>query len=280
LNLVDITGESKGAISAYTIAAGLAVPSHPEITIGAGFNWYTRSLCNNHLWQVRSNLSVFPIDDLSSPLQVIDSTETFDDFSGYNFTLGLLWNAYERQENLLTLGFVCHTPFSAEMDQELVGTFNGVPFEFPPSVVDMDFPLALGAGANYRFSDRLSAALDVEWRDWSEFEQKNRVTGERSSPIEDDTVAVRLGGEYRMFFEGAKQSVLAYRGGVFYDPRPAANDPDPLSLYGLSLGLGWTVKEQFSLDFAYQFRWGDQDLDNLEYDLQEHFLIGSVITYF
>ena len=70
----------------------------------------------------------------------------------------------------------------------------------------------------------------------------------------------------------------ALRGGVFYEPRPAWDDILPV--YGLSLGLGWTVKERFSLDFAYQFRWGDEDLGDFDYRIEEHWLIGSVITYF
>jgi long-subunit fatty acid transport protein len=146
--------------------------------------------------------------------------------------------------------------------------------------VDLKFPLSLGVGANYRFSDAFSAAFDVEWKQWSEFKQKKRSTGVEESPVDDDAMAFRIGAEYLTFWERDRDSVLAYRGGFFYEPRPAADDPDLLPIYGFSLGLGWTVQERFSLDFAYQYRWGEQSIPEFDYDIREHFLISSLVTYF
>jgi long-subunit fatty acid transport protein len=145
--------------------------------------------------------------------------------------------------------------------------------------MDIDFPASLGAGANYRISDTFSVAFDVELKEWSEF-TKNYADGTSDSPYGSDTVAYRLGAEHLTFFEGARESVLAYRGGLFYEPRPVSNELDPLKVYGLSAGLGWTVKDQFSLDFAYQFRWGEQDLGNFDYDYKEHLFVASLIMYF
>lgn len=273
-----LKGKSEGAVSAYSLAGGLSMPSHPEITIGASFNWYAQSLLNDYAWQVKQTASMWrvlgpPLPP--SPLTAVDSTETFDDFRAYNFTFGLLWDVYERQENLLTLGLVYHTPFTAKVDRESVK--NEVPF--PPDRIDIDFPASLGAGANYRISDALSVAFDVEWKKWSEF-TKNYADGTSESPYDYDTVAYRLGAEHLTFFEGARESVLACRGGLFYEPRPVSNYPDPLKVYGLSAGLGWTVKDQFSLDFAYQFRWGEQDLGNFDYDYKEQLFVASLIIYF
>jgi long-subunit fatty acid transport protein len=278
---------SEGAVSAYSLAGGLSMPDRPEITVGVSFNWYTQSFLNNYAWQVKTTWSLWQVPGLPSPSQVIRSTDTFDDFRGHNFTFGLLWDAYEKEENLLTLGLVYHTPFTAEVNRELVGTseFPNDPgrdpilVSYPRERVDIDYPASLGAGVNYRLSDRLSVAFDVESKQWSKFEKKDRDAGERSSPIDSDTVAYRLGGEY-LFLEGARESVLACRGGVFYEPRPTTNDPDPLPVYGLSTGLGWTVREQFSLDFAYQFRWGEQDLGDIDYSIEEDFFVVSLITYF
>jgi long-chain fatty acid transport protein len=275
---VKLKGKSEGAVSAYSLAGGLSMPSHPEITIGASFNWYAQSLLNDYAWQVKSTGSLWfvPGPPLPpSPLSAVDETETFDDFRAYNFTFGLLWDVYERKENLLTLGLVYHTPFTAKVDRESV--INGVPS--PPDRIDIDFPASLGAGANYRISDALSVAFDVEWKEWSEF-TKNYADGTSKSPYDYDTVAYRLGVEHLTFFEGARESVLACRGGLFYEPRPVSDYSDPLKVYGLSAGLGWTVKDQFSLDFAYQFRWGGQDLGNFDYDYQEQLFVASLIIYF
>jgi len=269
------TGRWRGAISAWSLAGGVAIPSHPQVTVGASFNWYARSLCNDSVWHGTDRLRTVTDYPYGGP-EPQTTTETLDNLRGYNFTFGLLWDAYERQQNLMTLGLVCHTPFTAEMDHELV--VNGVR-DPRPYRVDIDFPLSLGAGLNYRFSDRLSTAVDVQWTDWSDFNV--RYTGGTTAP--DDTLAFRWGGEYLTFFEGASQSVLAYRGGVFYEPRPAWDGTLPV--YGFSLGLGWTVKERFSLDFAYQFRWGEADgftVNDAEFDygIQEHWFIGSVVVYF
>jgi long-subunit fatty acid transport protein len=279
---------SDGAVSAYSLAGGLSMPDCPEITVGASFNWYTQSFRNNYAWQVRTTWWYWDVPGPPSPFQVIKSTDTFDDFRGHNFTFGLLWDVYEKQENLLTFGLVYHTPFTAKLNRELVGIYefpndspgDPMPVSYPLERVDVEYPASLGAGVNYRFSDSLSAAFDVEWKEWSKFEKKDRDTREQSSPIESDTLAYRIGAEHLTFLTGATESVLACRGGAFYEPRPAANDPDPLPVYGLSAGLGWTLRQKFSLDFAYQHRWGEQGLGNIDYKIREHLFISSVIVYF
>jgi long-subunit fatty acid transport protein len=266
------THKSKGALSAYSLAGGLSVPGFPELAFGASFNWYAPSIFRDYVRRaVTSDAELTTID-------------TLDSIWGYNFTFGLLLDAYERDENLLTVGLVCHTPFTAELDgrrveitpatEEDTGGWSAKPL----GPWDIDFPLSLGAGVNYRFSDQFSTAIDVQWTDWSDF----KYTGAATTPSS-DAVSFRLGGEYLTFFEGASRSVLAYRGGIFYEPRPAWDGTLPV--YGLSLGLGWTVKERFSLDFAYQFRWGEGDGFTVndakfDYGVQEHWFIGSVVVYF
>ena len=274
----ELKGKSEGSVCAYSLAGGLSMPFYPEISIGASFNWYTQSLLNNYAWQVKSSWTVSWWDDLFEP-SFGQSTETFDDFRGHNFTFGLLWDVYERQENLLTLGLVYHTPFTAKMDRELVVTYAGGGGGILSESMDIDFPPSLGAGLNYRISDALSVAFDIERKEWSKFKQKYD-TGASTSPYDNDTLAYRLGAEHLTFFEGARESVLACRGGLFYEPRPVLSHPDTLKVYGLSAGLGWTVKDQFSLDFAYQFRWGEQDLGNINYDVKEHLFVASLIIYF
>jgi long-subunit fatty acid transport protein len=265
---------AEGAISAYSIAGGLSLPWVPEIALGAGFNWYAHSLLNGAARRFKRTSVDWEVD----PPEVYEvTTETLDDLQGYNFTFGLLWDIYEKEGRLLTLGLVGHTPFTATVEQE-VADIPGGPRPGYPVRLDIDFPLSLGAGLNYRFSDRFSTALDVEWTDWSHY----AYTGATSSPA-DDAFAVRLGCEHLWFSPPGKGSVYALRGGVFYEPRPAWSEILPV--YGLSLGLGWTVKEVFSLDFAYRYRWGEVEdflLDgtNLDYGIEEHWFIGSIIVYF
>ena len=254
---------SEGAISAYSLAGGLSVPHYPEITIGAGINWYTQSLLNDYVRRTKDVTT----HNFPGYVYQYTTTETLDDLRGHNFTFGLLWDVYEKQENLLTLGLVYHTPFTAKMKQLVT---SNLPDKYDR--LEMDFPLSLGAGVNYRFSDRLSAAFDAQWMKWSDFTYTDAVF----TPS-DDTMAYRLGGEY-LFSGSARESVLACRGGAFYEPRPAWDEILPV--YGLSVGLGWTFREQFSLDFAYQYRWGEEELENFDYKIKEQFFVASVITYF
>jgi long-subunit fatty acid transport protein len=265
-----VKGESEGAVAAYSLAGGLSMPDHPEITIGASFNWYTHSLLNGYVRQVEQT-TLWPDDDYW-----YTTIETLDDLRGHNFTFGLLWDAYERQENLLTLGLVYHTAFTAKVDQGLseADRYNPTPVPSPVDHLDIDFPRSLGAGVNYRFTDWFSVAFDVQWTDWSEFTHTDANPGSTPS---DDTLAYRLGGEY-LFPQRDPESVLACRGGAFYEPRPAWHKIVPV--YGLSAGLGWTLRERFSLDFAYQYRWGEEDLEYFDYKIKEQFFVVSLITYF
>ena len=183
---------------------------------------------------------------------------------------------YEKHGNLLTLGLVYHTPFTAKVDRELVFTTSSGP-DIQRNDMDIDFPASLGAGANYRISDTLSVAFDMEWKEWSKFKQKY-ADGTSASPFDSDTLAYRLGFEH--LIEDTSESKLACRGGLFYEQRPVANYTDPLPVYGLSAGLGWTVVDRYSLDFAYQYRWGEQDSGNIDLDYQEHLFVASLVIYF
>ncbi|MHC4356354.1 MAG: hypothetical protein ACYS0H_26930, partial [Planctomycetota bacterium] len=116
----ELKSKSEGAIAAYSLAGGLSVPSYPEIAIGASFNWYTQSLFNDYTWQTKATQTVsYPVFGFSDSFQ---STETYDDFRGHNFTLGLLWDMYEKGGTMLTLGLVYHTPFTANVDRKATFT--------------------------------------------------------------------------------------------------------------------------------------------------------------
>jgi long-subunit fatty acid transport protein len=169
---------AKGAVSAYSFAGGFSMPFCPQVSLGASFNWYTRNFLNGYAWQTKTTWN--------DPNPSFERTDTFDDFRAYNFTFGLLWDIYEKGENLLTFGLVFHTPFTARVDHERedVLVVNNKRFVIPQPLgrLDMDFPLSLGAGVNYRFSDRFSMAFDMDWTQWSQFKQTDH-RGNESRPI-------------------------------------------------------------------------------------------------
>jgi long-subunit fatty acid transport protein len=272
-------GRATGAVSAYSLASGISIPSYPQLTFGASVNWYTQSLLNDYAWQSKATEVATTFHPSPRPPQKQTSIdiEKFNDFRAHNFTFGLLWDMYQEGENLLTLGLVFHTPFTAEVDRKLISIVDGA---YEPPIrdsMDIDLPRSFGAGVNYRLRDEFSMAFDVEWKEWSKFKY-DYADGQSTSPVDDNTLAYRFGCEQLAFPKSTETSVYALRSGIFYEPRPVLGDIAPI--YGLSVGLGWTLREKFSLDFAYQFRWGEQDFKYFDYRIDEHLLVTSWIVYF
>ena len=69
----------------------------------------------------------------------------------------------------------------------------------------------------------------------------------------------------------------------FYYPEPAQKRPD--DFYGISFGSGIVYKTLFSLDFAYQYRFGKKKnagyMDNQQISgrVSQHYLYASLIFY-
>jgi long-subunit fatty acid transport protein len=285
---LEIDVESDGAVSSTSLAGSTSVT--PDLAVGAGLNLYRDKFLGDDTWKVET--SGAGTGTLAGKMSTFrfHNTETFENFRAWNATLGLLWDAWSAGERKLTLGLVYQTPFTATVDRETEAhsALDGMTFESrAEEEFDMDIPQSAGAGFNYRFSDSFSVSGDVQWTDWSDFLQDSE-SGTRSSPIGggpvehiDDTVAVRVGTE--KLFSGQK-AIYALRGGAFYEPRPVLGEP--MDVFGVSLGTGLTTN-WYSLDFAYQFRFGEDvsgrnlGLDrSLDYNVQEHRLIGSLVIYF
>ena len=149
-------------------------------------------------------------------------------------------------------------------------------------------PKSYGIGLAYRFSDNLTASLDLYRTEWDDFELKDSE-GNKTSPISgkpssesdvDPTYQVRMGAEY-LFIQ--PKYVIPLRGGLFYDPAPAEGSPD--DYYGFSVGSGISIG-RFIFDIAYQYRFGnnvgesilpDRDLSQ---DVKEHTVYSSIIIHF
>jgi len=93
---------------------------------------------------------------------------------------------------------------------------------------------------------------------------------------------LRIGAEYH-FINEEKGYLIPIRAGVFYDPAPAEGEPD--DFYGFSPGLGFSKNDRFSLDLAYQYRFGNDVgrslLEELQFsqDVREHMIYLSMILY-
>lgn len=312
--------KSSGGIGA--LSPGIAALLLPKLTFGLTVNIFDDEFFNSHGWT--ESISASGEGDLSGTgLSTLFSQKTSSrDYHGANVSLGILWDIWEKEDKLLTFGAVFHTPYTARFDQITKGfsqtTFEGQEpqsFSFDQkSRIKMDWPMSIGIGLGFRHTDALSFSFDVTWTDWSEWVQKTKastINGDsvnmppvNARPIGggsehddiDDTYAARFGTEYLIFME---KKVAAFRGGLFYEPRPSIGTPsesdengdpidftgDPTDVWGFSLGAGVTTK-RFSLDAAYQFRYvrdmegRDLGLPGTELDTTENLFITSLIVYF
>jgi len=210
-------------------------------------------------------------------------------FNGVNANLGFLWCF-----NKITLGGVIKTPFTADLTHESSWYYLENPGSNSPDPIvltydeKLDMPVSYGIGVAYRFSDSLTASMDIYRTEWDDFILTDHM-GERYSAItqkpadeskSDPTNQVRIGAEY--LFIGQKY-VLPLRGGIFYDPAPAEGSPD--DFYGFAVGSGIVVN-RFMFDAAYQYRFGDNVgshiMPNWDFsqDVVEHTVYSSVIIHF
>ncbi|MFO0793534.1 MAG: outer membrane protein transport protein [Candidatus Brocadiaceae bacterium] len=288
----DATFESKGGIGALTPALSLQVT--PKLSVGVSVNIYTDEFFGDYAWKQTSktNITGKKTDTGETYTGFENRTDTYKNFQSVNATIGILWDVWEKDKKRLTLGAVYDTPFTADLDRKSEFFAVRPNTKNPPNEdtqsLDIDYPMSFGLGLSFRCNDALSFSLDTTWTDWSEYMLKNEF-GDKWRPIGyakagrdiEDTYAVRYGTEYLLFQE---KMIIPLRGGLFYEPRPSLDNP--ADFYGFSVGTGVTF-QRFSIDSAYQFRWGNlpgedmgQWLKGASFDQQEHLFLLSCIVYF
>jgi len=214
-------------------------------------------------------------------------------FRGFNANIGILWDI----STSLTFGAVLKTPFKADITHESKFISSMIFPNFPDADYaisdhrtydeELKMPLSWGIGFSNRLSKELIIAFDIYRTEWNHFVYKDHQGIERS-PLSgmtkeksdiSATHQLRLGFEYRI---NQKKYIIPVRGGIFYDPAPAEGNPD--DYYGFSCGLGLNT-HQFSFDFAYQFRFGNDVGDSIlkplgfSQDVHEHQVLLSMIFY-
>jgi long-subunit fatty acid transport protein len=282
------------------LAPAFAIEVTPDFSLGFTFNIWTDKLFWSNGWtsKTTSNAKIYKGGMLNGggtllEMEKFTRYDRYHDFSGFNMNIGFLWviNRY------FTLGGVIKTPFTADIKHKQVTTTNT---RAPGSAlikqtvridedVDLDMPFSYGLGLAVRFSDRFTTSLDIYRTEWDKFKLEdgkgnriNAVTGKLTSlSSSEDTVQVRLGGEYLFIFP---RTVVPVRGGVFYDPEPSENNPE--DFWGFALGSGVSIGDLI-FDCAYQFRTGrgveGDTLTNLkatDADVEQHLFMVSCIFHF
>ncbi len=287
----------EGALTA--IGLSYCIQITPRFSAGITFNLWDDDLTSNH-WKQRYRMAGKGRLGLEPISYSLDKTVDYS-FTGSNFNIGVLWRFREN----IGLAAVFKTPFTADIDYRFSKTVrqsypdaggpknradDTVISEYEKRSDGLDMPLSYGVGFVYDFSDIFSLSGDFFRTEWGNFVYREE-NGQESSAVsglpisESDVKAahqIRIGAEYRIL-RPERNCVIPIRGGLFYDPAPAEGNPD--DIYGFSLGLGFSKDERYSLDAAYQFRFG-KDMGNslvknagFSQDRHEHKIYLSLILY-
>jgi long-subunit fatty acid transport protein len=284
----DVDYDQDGTLSAWGLAYCIQIL--PQFSFGVTLNFWEDGIYENK-WKLTVDQKGSGTSAGKNFTFEIRSVDEFF-FSGFNANLGILWNVTGK----LNFGAVFKTPFTADIRHK--SSFSSsIKFQDDPAFplnfsdrepLDLDMPMSYGIGLAYRFSDTLTASLDLYRTEWDDFKLEDSE-GNKTSPISglpstesnvDPTYQVRMGAEYLII---QPKYVIPLRGGLFYDPAPAEGSPD--DFYGFSLGSG-IARERFIFDIAYQYRFGNDVggsiLQNSDFsqDVREHALYSSIILHF
>ncbi|MCP4106293.1 MAG: hypothetical protein GY749_12260 [Desulfobacteraceae bacterium] len=211
-------------------------------------------------------------------------------FNGFNTVLGALWRINDK----LSIGMVFKTPFKADVEHRMYKIWHENESYIPDYTVvneEIEMPMSLGIGFLYNVSDNFYMSADIYRTEWDDFiirdKDGNEICPISKYPADHSDVPpthqVRIGAEYLLIKEKNKGIVIPLRCGIFYEPAPAEGSPD--DFFGFSVGSGFTKNNYFSLDIAYQYRFGNNVgksiFERLEFsqDVHEHTIYMSMILY-
>jgi len=263
----------------------------PKLSLGITINNWEDGLFGNE-WE-RHYLVVSQGNYANMPYVERQSVHASYSFKGHNATIGMIWDINENWR----LGSVVKTPFNATVNEYAQRSYyfqsasqtqdRQTKYDLQRSTLEM--PLTWGLGLLYRYHENFYLAADFYETHWNHF--LIRTDGHQICPLSgrsrnefqlDRTYQVRIGGEY-IWINPIQRRLIPFRFGLFYDPMPSENNGD--DIYGFSMGTGWTILDQFSIDVAWQFRYGNNVgghyLSNLGFsqDIRESKVYCSFILY-
>ena len=276
-----------GGLSTIGLTYGIQI--NPSLYLGIKCNFWDNSLSENK-WKQKYHSKGKVISGANESSSEFHKTESFS-FKGHNFNLGLLYKINYK----FYIGAIIKTPFRATIDYQMdsVTSLDSAPnkpdIDNDKATYHMDIPFSFGLGMIYNFSDQFRMSMDAYCTRWDKFKQTNEK-GEEVFPITlkpiesvdvDPTIQFRMGAEYLWQY---KDYFIPIRGGLFYDPAPGDNQSN--EFWGVTVGTGLTKNQKYSVDIAYQYRYGNDintsDLSHLGFsqDISEHSVFISMNYYF
>lgn len=309
-----------GKLSVLSPAFGIEITE--TLSVGLTVNLWGRSFVESSSsgWDrtiVNRTYSKEIVKDLQGNIiEVIENNRTFrteesyEDFSGENYTLGLLWNPHPKWN----LALRYDSGFQGDIRYKRRQTATNVagPLNTTNEKRWVRVPDTWTVGVAHRANDKLTLALQASYTDWNDFYIKDKA-GTKVSLIDgldiddpatktdfDPTWSLRFGAEYVLLPDDIAENLdylWILRGGLIWDQEPASGrkrngqpskgDGNPDDFYGFAAGVGLQIKQRVNLDLAYQLRYGDdvksdriQGLRGFKEDLLQQRVILSTIVYF
>jgi len=274
-----------GSLSALSVAYCMQLLSN--LSFGMSFNIWDNDLTKNKWRQHYHNTLHSKTSIFSNNYEKVEEYE----FSGWNVNIGALCQYHD-----WSVGVLLKTPFKANIQHSISTTSLD---QFGPEInqskntyffnEELKMPLSYGLGVSYAIQNNFFVSADVYKTHWNNFvlideggNEISPITGKSLSKTNTKpTHQVRLGMEYH-YIDQIRELIIPLRCGLFYDPAPAANNPD--DFYGLTFGFGLS-KDFFSVDFAYQFRFANNvgtfihESWDFSQDIREHNIYMSMILY-
>ena len=288
--------QSEGDISSFSMAYALLLKDH--FCFGLTLNFYHNSIAGSGWSQTTFIRDVGHISDVEhDSKEFIDQSYLLQDqysFKGVNLNIGFLWK--EVFQSNLNVAFLVKTPFNADLHFERRDSGYGRENTIIESEnLTLKMPLSFGVGFAYKFSSFM-IALDLYKKQWEDFvlidESGKKTSPITGNPIETSPIPSTFNYQLGIGYYGMKanQYLFPIRCGLFYEESPAENSKD--KYWGGSMGFGITpgsenfIRNHYSIDIAYQYRFGNNVnksiLSELNFseDIQEHSLNVSFIYYF
>ena len=173
------------------------------------------------------------------------------DGTGFGFNVGGLYEVSEKVQ----LGFAYRTGVEVDLEGHL--TLTGVTTPVPVEVkadgkATLNIPATAAVGVHYGISDAWKVNLDLDWTEWSAYDELPIKTDLGDSVVEkdyEDTITYRIGVDYML------NENWSLRGGFLMEEMPVPEETyDPRlpdgDRTGYSVGFGYE-KDRLTVDFAY-----------------------------
>jgi long-chain fatty acid transport protein len=257
-------GDWKSSIGVYNISLSLAGQLTEKLNFGWAFHYVHGSM----------TMDKATYTDIPGFGTFTGQFSEESSGSGLGFGAGV---QYECSSNT-TLGLAMRSDMSVKFEGEAKNTVFpqiGYPLKSDFSRT-ITWPLWVGGGCAHRFGEKLLVAAELQWSNWTDFEQELEAeydnttwagamatTGGNVIHLKwKDATQIRLGMEYLL------NSKIALRCGAYLDPAPGPDKTQTILIPNTDFtvitgGFGFNPTEKIAIDFGAEYLMGaERDVDS------------------